>query len=50
MNLTAPLRPRGNRRFIIATKRNPLLFWKCTTAILALTILALLAIQHVARH
>jgi serine/threonine protein phosphatase PrpC len=31
-------------------ERNPLLFWKCTTAILALTILALLAIQHGARY
>lgn len=31
-------------------ERNPLLFWKCTTAILALTILALLAIQHGGHH
>ena len=31
-------------------ERNPLLFWKCTTAILACIILALLFIQHGARH
>ena len=31
-------------------ERNPLLFWKSTTALLALTILALLAIQHGAHH
>jgi serine/threonine protein phosphatase PrpC len=32
------------------TERNPLLFWKSTTIILACTIVALLAIQHAARH
>jgi len=31
-------------------ERNPSLFWKCTTAILACIILALLFIQHGARH
>jgi serine/threonine protein kinase len=31
-------------------ERNPLLFWKCTTIILACTIVVLLAIQHGARH
>ncbi|GAC1334586.1 MAG: bifunctional protein-serine/threonine kinase/phosphatase [Bradyrhizobium sp.] len=31
-------------------ERNPLLFWKCTTIILACAIVALLAIQHGARH
>jgi serine/threonine protein phosphatase PrpC/ribosomal protein L39E/predicted Ser/Thr protein kinase len=31
-------------------ERNPLLFWKCTTAILACIVVALLFIQHGARH
>ena len=31
-------------------ERNPLLFWKCTTAILACIVLALLMIQHAAHH
>jgi serine/threonine protein kinase len=31
-------------------ERNPLLFWKCTTAILACIIVLLLAIQHGVRH
>ena len=31
-------------------ERNPLLFWKCTTAIFACIVLALLLIQHAARH
>lgn len=31
-------------------ERNPLLFWKCTTIILACITVALLAIQHGARH
>ena len=31
-------------------ERNPLLFWKCTTAILSCIVLALLLMQHAARH
>ena len=31
-------------------ERNPLLFWKCTTAILACIVIALLASQHGLRH
>ena len=31
-------------------ERNPLLFWKCATVILACIIVALLASQHLARH
>ena len=31
-------------------ERNPLLFWKCTTAILACVVAALLLMQHAARH
>jgi serine/threonine protein phosphatase PrpC/predicted Ser/Thr protein kinase len=31
-------------------ERNPLLFWKCTTLILAFIIVLLLASQHIARH
>jgi len=31
-------------------ERNPLLFWKCTTAILFCIVLALLAYQHGLRH
>jgi serine/threonine protein kinase len=31
-------------------ERNPLLFWKCTTAILVIVVVVLLAIQHGAPH
>ncbi len=44
-----------NARYLDTTatpllERNPLLFWKCTTAMLAVIIVVLLAIQHSAHH
>jgi ribosomal protein L39E len=45
--------PNANYLGSLATpllERNPLLFWKCTTAILACIVIALLASQHGLRH
>ncbi len=44
-----------NARYLDTTatpllERNPILFWKCTTAMLAVIIVVLLAIQHVTSH